>query len=100
MGIQRDSSAYEFRNFLLDGSTFLSLPVSLTERSRGLRLASQVVFLNYENEAPGPQGKRCFLEMDPYHNLLLVCSQHDGLWLACIKFFREHMSTSIRNHIC
>lgn len=33
-------------------------------------------------------------------NLLLVFHLHDGLWLACLEFFREYVSTSIKNHIC
>jgi hypothetical protein len=39
-------SACQFKNLLLDGPGFLSLPVSLMERHRGQRLLSQVVLLN------------------------------------------------------
>lgn len=36
----------------------------------------------------------------PHHNLLFVFPQHNGLWLACLRFLREYVSSSIKNHIC
>lgn len=58
-------TAYQFRNLLLDGSGFLSLPVSLMERHRGQKLLSQVVLLNSEDEALEPKGERRSFNMDP-----------------------------------
>lgn len=36
----------------------------------------------------------------PHHNLLFVFPQHSGRWLACLRFLREYVSSSIKNHIC